>query len=108
MERGIKKFESFIVNSKLNKEDVHEDKTTLTTPEASIKQNKIYNFDPTPGHEDTNPWYSKVISKRIEIGTEDPVKSFKEWSGKYWRKKGEEHLKYEPNSGVPEDEETTE
>ena len=78
--------------------------TTLTTPEASIKINQGANFDPTPGHKDTNPWYSNVISKRIEIGSSDPVKSFKEWSGKYWRKKGEEHLKYEPNSGVSQKE----
>jgi hypothetical protein len=87
-----------------NEEVFENEKTTLTTPEASIKLNKGYNFEPTPGHKDTNPWYSNVISKRIEIGSTDPVKSFQEWGKNYWRKNGEQHLKYEPNSGVPQEE----
>lgn len=81
-------------------------KITMTTPEASISNNKDYNFDPTPGHKDTNPYYNNVNSKRIEIGDPDPIKSFKEWSGKFWRKSGDQYKKYEPNSGVSEEEET--
>jgi len=79
-------------------------KVGLTTPEASIANNKGYNFDAMPGHTDTNPYYNNVNSKRIEIGDQDPIKSFKEWSGNFWRKDGEEHLKYEPNSGVSQEE----
>lgn len=113
MKYGFKRTDTFASE---NEEEITEKKskskskdsivgtTTLTTPEASIKINKGANFDPTPGHKDGNPWYSNVISKRIEIGSKEPVKSFQQWSGKYWRKKGEEHLKYEPNSGVPQKE----
>ncbi len=83
-------------------------KVGLTTPEASIANNKDYNFDAMPGHKDTNPYYNNVNSKRIEIGSPNPVEDFKNWSGKFWRKEGEQHLKYEPNSGVSEEEETIE
>jgi hypothetical protein len=111
MKYGFKRTDAFaseneeeITEKKSKSKNSEEGHTTLTTPEASIKNNKGSNFEPTKGHADTNPWYKNVISKRIEIGSKDPVKSFQQWSGKYWRKKGEENLKYEPNSGVPQKE----
>jgi len=95
-----------------NEEDAFEkkskEKVGLTTPDSSIKMNKGFNVKTAPDkHKDSNPWYSNVKSKRIEIGSKNPVKDFKEWNSKYWRRSGEEKLKYEPNSGIPEHEEIT-
>ncbi len=77
-------------------------KFSVSENEEDVMENSSeYNFNPIPFKKDKNNTGSTANFKTIKIGEKNPIKQFKKMSGKYWRKRGEQYKKYEPNSGIP-------
>jgi hypothetical protein len=95
----IKNFNEFDVETFEGKTEDGNIKRFNAVKDATIAKNKEYNFEPIPDKfRDKDPNYQYTISKKIEIGTKDPVKKFKEWNGNFWRKKKDRKKKYEPKA----------
>ena len=93
----IKNFEEWNSSNLTEKNDAKNVEIFNKQKNKVINQNKEYNFDAIPKgkFKDKDPNYDIVHSNKIEIGDPNPVKKFKEWSGKYWRKKKDRYKKYE-------------
>lgn len=92
----------------LNEKKSEEKNLELGDLSKSVNLNKQYNWDGVPqSAKSDDRWYANANKSEIAIGDGDPVAKFKEWSGKYWRYKGEEKLKYEPRSGVDQKSDST-
>ncbi len=84
----IKKFNEFNGETFEGKSEDGNIKRFNAVKDATIAQNKEYNFEPIPASfKDKDPNYDIVISKKIEIGDPNPVKKFREWDGKYWERR---------------------
>ena len=96
-----KRLKHLIYFKQLNEAKKKEVNLELSDLKHSWDLNQKYNWDAVPkSAESDDRWYSNANKSEIGIGSEDPVKKFREWSSKFWRYNGEQDLKYEPRSGV--------